>query len=60
MELFEWLQDMNWPGAFVILERLQKYEDVPSYNSAFDICIRYAQASEDDIWESNLEMVKRK
>ena len=26
-ELMCWLQDMNWPGAFCILDRLKKYED---------------------------------
>ena len=24
-ELLEWLQDINWPGAFIITERLKKY-----------------------------------
>ena len=27
-EVLEWLQDMNWPGAFCILNRLQKYSDL--------------------------------
>ena len=25
VELLEWLQDMNWPGAFCILDRLKNY-----------------------------------
>jgi len=60
VELLEWLQDLNWPGAFCILGRLQKYEDDSSYNSALNTCLKYAQALEDDIWESNLRMIKRK
>ena len=24
IELMEWLQDMNWPGAFCILDRLKR------------------------------------
>ena len=25
-EMLEWLQDINWPGAFLIMERLEKME----------------------------------
>ncbi|MFR1518736.1 MAG: DUF5071 domain-containing protein [Clostridia bacterium] len=60
VELLEWLQDLNWPGAFCILDRLQKYADEPSYNLAFNTCLKYAKALDDDVWESNLEMLKRK
>lgn len=59
VELLEWLQDMNWPGAHCIFDRLQKFADDTSYNSAFQTCIKYAQALEDDVWESNLRMLKR-
>lgn len=58
VELLEWLQDLNWPGAFCILERLQKYTDKSSYNRALNTCLKYAQAVEDDVWESNLRMLK--
>ena len=30
-DLFAWLQDMNWPGAFSILNRLQKYKNVDTF-----------------------------
>lgn len=60
VELLEWLQDLNWPGAFCILYRLQKYEDTPSYEFAFNTCLKYAQALENDVWEHNLRMLKRK
>lgn len=60
VELLEWLQDLNWPGAYCILDRLQKYADDFSYNSALNTCLKYAQALEDDVWESNLRMLKRK
>lgn len=60
VELLEWLQDLNWPGAFCILDRLQKYVDKASYNLAYNICIKYAQALEDDVWISNLKMLDRK
>ncbi len=60
VELLEWLRDLNWPGAFCIFDRLQKYADPSSYNRAFDICLKYAQALKDNVWESNLKMIARK
>ena len=27
-QLLEWLEDLNWPGAWIILERLIKYSDI--------------------------------
>ena len=60
IELFGWLRDMNWPGAFCILDRLQKYEDYVSYNLAYNTCLKFARALEDDVWESNLKSLKKK
>ena len=52
--LFEWVQDLNWPGALIILERLKKYEK----NDVFIMCVNeiklYAQAVNDEIWLENL------
>lgn len=59
IELLEWLQDLNWPGSFCILERLQKYTDTASYNLAYNTCLKYAQALDDTVWENNLRMLKR-
>ena len=39
VELLGWLQDMNWPGAFCILNRLQRYADNNSLRDAINICI---------------------
>lgn len=58
VELLDWLQDLNWPGAFCILERLQKFADKASFNRALNICLKYAQALEDDVWENNLRILK--
>lgn len=47
--LLVWLQDMNWPGAFIIAERLKKVNmsilSVP-LSEAIDV----AQNKADDIW----------
>lgn len=56
--LMEWLQDMNWPGAFCIFDRLQEYIDDASYNVAFDSSLKHAQALEDAVWEDNLRMLQ--
>ena len=52
--LMRWLQDMNWPGAFCILDRLRKYEKDLLFELALDTCIKDAKALEDAVWESNL------
>lgn len=57
VELLEWLQDLNWPGAFRILDRLKSFQGGSAYNIAFNTCLRLAQALKDDVWESNLCMI---
>ena len=59
VELLEWLQDMNWPGAFCILDRLKNYSDKTSIFSAISICLQRAQDCNDEIWESNLLMLQQ-
>lgn len=58
-ELLEWLQDMNWPGAFCILNRLQKYSDCESLDAAINVCIEKAKADGDPVWESNLYLLMK-
>lgn len=60
VELLEWLQDMNWPGAFRILHRLKEYSDRKSISSAINICIKKAKTCDDEVWESNLHMLLKK
>ena len=60
IELLEWLQDMNWPGAFCILERLQKISDNNSILNAINVCIKRAKDCGNDVWESNLYMLLKK
>ena len=45
---------MNWPGAFRIMDRLQKYSDDASLRSAVNACIAKARECGDKVWESNL------
>ena len=57
IELLEWLQDMNWPGAFCILNRLQKYSDNNSICNAINVCFEKAKDCGDEVWESNLYLL---
>jgi len=58
IELLEWLQDMNWPGAFCILNRLQSYSDKNTIRNAIDICIKKAKICNDKVWEENLNSLQ--
>ena len=58
-ELLEWLQDMNWPGAFCILDRLKSYADNKSILSSISICLQRAKDCNNEIWEGNLLMLQR-
>lgn len=60
VELLGWLQDMNWPGAFCILNRLQRYADNNSLRDAINICIENAKKCRDEVWESNLRLLLHK
>lgn len=57
IDLMEWLQDMNWPGAFCILERLKEMVGDPLFGYSYNICLKYAKALEDATWEYNLHMI---
>ncbi len=57
VELLEWLQDMNWPGAFCILGRLQKYSDNNTLCQAINVCVEKAKADDNDVWNSNLRLL---
>lgn len=53
-DLIEWLQDMNWPGAFCIFNRLKKYKNKENLISACEFCKKQAKKLEDEVWESNI------
>ena len=55
--LLEWIQDMNWPGADIIFERLRAmpYERI---EGLIRCCRRIAEQTEDEIWMENLDALK--
>lgn len=58
IELMEWLQDMNWPGAFCILNRLKEMVNEQLFKHSYTICLKCAKALDDEVWESNLKILK--
>lgn len=54
IKLLEWLQDMNWPGAICIKDRLLRYSDNNSIKCAIQTCIKKSKDCNDQIWEFNL------
>lgn len=52
--LLDWLQDLNWPGSLVILERLQRYQDYKKLSIAIQNRVIVAEALEDEVWLANL------
>ena len=58
IELFLWLRDLNWRGALCILARLQGYEKNISFIRLLNSCITCARALNDEVWESNLQILQ--
>lgn len=57
IEMIEWLEDMNWPGADRILERLKRYERIPTLKMSMDICIKFAKALNNPSWENTIRSI---
>lgn len=55
IEIFAWLQDLNWPGANIIYSRLIDFNNNEWFKSAINQSIKYSQSIDDVVWESNLK-----
>lgn len=53
-QLFTWLEDMNWPGAFCIWDRLKQFQDKEQLIYILDESIYKAKALKRRMWLSNL------
>ena len=58
-QLFDWILDMNWPGAFCIWERLKEYRDMEWFNYVLSDCIKEAKMLGEEQWLSNLLKLQR-
>lgn len=54
VELLKWLQDLNWPGALTIMNRLRKYEKNNVFMMSLAYCMNCIEKTNDKIWEENL------
>lgn len=54
ISLLEWLQDMNWPGAFIIFKRLKNYKDKKNFDWSYCVVMNRAEKLNDEIWKENL------
>ncbi len=53
-DLLEWLQDLNWPGALIIEERLNKYKKDIKMKTAIEESLLKSKLEKDKEWEKNL------
>lgn len=53
VKLFEWLQDMNWPGAENIFNRLLEMP-VDMLRGVFQFSLKQAKLNDDFLWEQGL------
>ena len=51
--LLEWLQDLTWPGALIILERLKRVKDENFYLTYINVIEKVIKTA-DEPWQSGL------
>jgi len=56
-DLLEWIQDLNWPGALCILDRLRDYKDKNYLKIIKNKCECQAIIMQDDVWLENLHLL---
>ena len=56
-DLLEWLQDMNWPGAFCIYNRLNKLNST-HFDVILNNTIEKSRLLKDDMWTETLCKLK--
>ena len=55
--LMEWIQDLNWPGAFNVFDRLRDYNKNTAFYTAYNECINKAEYDNDEIWKEILQSI---
>ena len=54
IDILLWIEDMNWPGAIIIDDRLKKFRDMKMLSFAIKECVKRASATDNHIWLENL------
>lgn len=57
--LFEWLQDMNWPGAEIIFERLTNFP-FSELEKIYQFSRLRAQRANDEFWLATLDNLEKR
>ncbi len=59
--LLIWIQDLNWPGACCINDRLVMFQgkEKEQLNMKINTCINRARNAEDEIWEYYLQELQK-
>ena len=52
--LLEWVEDINWPGALIIVERLKKFSNLEEFYLAYENTIKRAAVTNRGMWIVNL------
>ena len=55
-ELFEWIKDLNWPGAVIIVDTLRNIE-IGEINEFIKEALIKAELENDELWKSGIEEV---
>ncbi|MBR5307545.1 MAG: hypothetical protein IKU43_02145 [Clostridia bacterium] len=54
IDIFEWLMDMTYPGAFIIYDRLLRYEKNQHFFWCVEMCTKYAKVINEYPWYHNM------
>lgn len=55
--LLEWTEDINWPGALIVLERLKNFSDMDILPFAIQESVKKASALKNSIWLSSMSQL---
>ena len=58
--LLEWLQDLNWPGAHCIFDRLLLFKNNSILKKSIQICLKRAKRTKDKEWRTTLNSILKK
>lgn len=53
--MFNWLQDMNWPGSKIIAQRIKEIKNQSFVKEHLNVCINKAIILKDEMWKYWLE-----
>lgn len=60
VDMLYWIQDINWPGAEIILNRLKDFEKNSKFMEAYTKCKKEAINSKDISWIISIKAINNK